>query len=566
MVKSQSDPSYGVAKAMKEIAHYLDLKDPDFHHYDNPKEYEFAKPKGSPVEDLSVVELYLTTKRMLSAKTLSDFQIEEGTGKNNKDFVLFPSYATEGSLLRYKWLGVERKPDGGKYMFVEPKDSPPCLFGWQALDPKTREVTIDEGEINAMTLHQYGHPALAVPFGAGKGNKHEWIEYEFDNLARFDAIYIRADNDEPGRQMVEDVSTRLGRHRCRHLKMPHDPNECLQKGFTKDDMLTFYEEADYFHPPGLRSPNEFTRKVIDKFYPLMDVATIGFSPKFRKLRESKPNDYPNFSFRPDEWTVLAGIDGSGKSHMADIFLLDGIHEGMVDGSHSVKGCIASMEMQIDEIIHRQARKILGVDDVFYPNAAQITEAVKWLNGKLWLFDPYGADRSLDNILNTFEYAIKRFQCNILVIDSLMCLPGVSQESNDSQAEVAARVNDFVNRTHTHLILIMHVRKLVNAIEDYDYMSISGSKVLTNLAHNVILLKRNTKRERCLDEGVDLRGNELTEEIREKLLTMPTASFCVQKQRNGSNWLGTIPLWWYQPSRSWLESYDGRPRHYLPNKI
>ncbi|QBI77608.1 putative replication helicase, partial [Pseudomonas phage vB_Pae_CF67a] len=57
---------------------------------------------------------------------------------------------------------------GGKKKITTSSDTEPCLFGWQAIPDGIREVTITEGEIDAMTAWQYGRPALSVPFGGGK--------------------------------------------------------------------------------------------------------------------------------------------------------------------------------------------------------------------------------------------------------------------------------------------------------------------------------------------------------------------------------------------------------------
>jgi len=61
-----------------------------------------------------------------------------------------------------------------------------------------------------MTLYQYGFPALSVPFGGGTGNKHRWLEYEFDRLAVFDEIYLCFDQDKEG-QAMEPVEAVNGR-------------------------------------------------------------------------------------------------------------------------------------------------------------------------------------------------------------------------------------------------------------------------------------------------------------------------------------------------------------------
>jgi len=86
-------------------------------------------------------------------------------------------------------------------MRVEP-NCEPCLFGWHLIPKTARTITICEGEIDAMTLHQYGIPALSIPLGAGSGSKHDWFEYEFERLAIFDEIYICMDNDIAGQELL----------------------------------------------------------------------------------------------------------------------------------------------------------------------------------------------------------------------------------------------------------------------------------------------------------------------------------------------------------------------------
>ena len=56
---------------------------------------------------------------------------------------------------------------------------------------------ICEGELDALSLWQYGHPALSVFSGAGN---LAWLENEYPNLERFDDIFICFDNDDAGKK------------------------------------------------------------------------------------------------------------------------------------------------------------------------------------------------------------------------------------------------------------------------------------------------------------------------------------------------------------------------------
>lgn len=123
----------------------------------------------------------------------------------------------------------------------------PCLFGWQAMPNNARVLILCEGEIDCMSYHQYGLPALSVPFGGGKGAKQQWIEFEYHNLDRFTEIWLSLDNDEVGQIAAKEIASRLGEHRCRMLKLPKkDINECLQAGMTEDELFRYIETAAYF--------------------------------------------------------------------------------------------------------------------------------------------------------------------------------------------------------------------------------------------------------------------------------------------------------------------------------
>src|SRR5262249_26891378 len=66
------------------------------------------------------------------------------------------------------------------------------------IDPEAREVSIAEGEIDALSAWDYGWPALSPPFGGGGGKKQAWIESEFERLLRFEVIYLALDMDDEG--------------------------------------------------------------------------------------------------------------------------------------------------------------------------------------------------------------------------------------------------------------------------------------------------------------------------------------------------------------------------------
>ncbi len=247
------------AEAIKEAKQWLGMPEMEFVAYRPPK---FNKPKTNfnEITTSSAVYDYLQNQRCLNAQVISAFHIAE---KDN--FIVFPYYHKE-QVLMIKHLHIEREK-GKKKIFVEP-DGQRCLFGWQVIDDAAREITLTEGELDAMSLYQYGITALSLPFGGGAGNKHRWIDFEFERLAIFDKIYLCFDNDEVGQQTITAVIDRLGRHRCYVVTLPEkDANACLQKGLSKSVIDDCYRQARTLDPAELKSAREYLDKVINLFYP-----------------------------------------------------------------------------------------------------------------------------------------------------------------------------------------------------------------------------------------------------------------------------------------------------------
>jgi twinkle protein len=275
--------------ALSEATQWLGIASPSFVAH---KPLKHQKPDSRKVAGLAfTVEArnYLVQERRLSEATLTAFKI----ASHGKD-IIFPYYR-DGELINVKYLSLLR-PNGKKQIRVE-ANCEPCLFGWQSLPSDAREVALCEGEIDAMTLSQYGFPALSVPFGGGGGAKQQWVEYEFERLAMFDKIYLCLDGDQEGQIATAELIERLGRHRCFVVKLPHkDANACLQAGVSQEVIQVCFNQAQSLDPSELKPASLFVQQVIDEFYPQNDVVP-GIHPPWDKARNK-------ILFRPDELSIL----------------------------------------------------------------------------------------------------------------------------------------------------------------------------------------------------------------------------------------------------------------------
>jgi twinkle protein len=209
-----------VAEAMAEAKQYLGVRDT----MPQRQQKTYAVP-AKPKAAMPTATLDWLTGRGLTAETIEAFKVRE-VRRNGEPWALFP-YLRDGVYVNGKY----RNPADKKGMQQE-KDAEPCLFGWHLIDPKARTVAITEGEVDAMTLHQVGLPALSVNAGAGN---HQWIENDWDRLERFSEILVCFDNDEAGDKGAAEVINRLGLERCKRMRVgAKDANQWLQDGATPE--------------------------------------------------------------------------------------------------------------------------------------------------------------------------------------------------------------------------------------------------------------------------------------------------------------------------------------------
>jgi twinkle protein len=230
-----------LSEALEGIRAWLGVSRPDFEKikrtYRRPEEPKCTAPK-------SVVLEYLTVERKLSVNALRAYAIGED-GRT----IIFRSLLPDGELALIKHLRIDRTAAGKKNTWVEP-DCEPVLFGWQAIDSEVREVTITEGEIDAMTSWDYGWPALSIPFGGGGKKQQQWIESEFERIARFEIIYLALDMDAEGEAAADEIANRLGRHRCWRVRLPRkDLNECRKAAISAEEIRQCFEGARPLDPP-----------------------------------------------------------------------------------------------------------------------------------------------------------------------------------------------------------------------------------------------------------------------------------------------------------------------------
>lgn len=502
----------GLVEAMGQAGKFLGIAthEPERKTYPKPK-----KPEGSKAASGTVLE-WLTVTRKISPEAVKAYRVAEHKGTH----VMFPHFRN-GEWLNYKLRSISDKKDMRTAGGCEQ-----LLWGWQAVPECARSVVICEGELDALSLWQYGHPALSVFSGAGN---LAWLENEYPNLERFDDIFICFDNDDAGKKGALQLVERLGRDRCLMVKLPKkDANDCLLSGVPKEAIDEAFNNATSMAPQHLRSAGEFVADVLHLFYPANgDQHGVMFPwPQVMRL----------LHLRPSEMSIWTGISGHGKSQLLGQVMLSAAEQGE-------RICIASMEMKPGRTLQRMIRQALGTSQ---PTADDIKSVLQWTEGRIWLYDFVGEVQA-DSLLEIFAYARKRYGVTQFVVDNLMMLDA-SEEDLDKQSSTVKKLMAFKAEHDCHIHLVAHARKGQDESKAPRKMDVKGSGNIVNQSDNVFSVWRNKAKEENGGSDHD-----------------PDAILYVDKQRNGE-WEGSVPLWYDRVSLAYRDrTQDGFKRMVFSHK-
>lgn len=507
-----------LSQALEAAADWLGIERPRAHGeaqrraYTRPPKPSCTVPKGKVLD-------YLREVRNLPERVLTDYKIGAFG-----DEIVFPFLLPSGELAMAK----ARKAEDGVAPKPTAANCEPILFGWQAVPKDAREIIITEGEIDALSWAAYGFPAMSVPYGGGKGAKQQWIESEFDRMARFERIYISTDMDKPGNEAAEEIASRLGRHRCVRVSLPHkDANECLVAGVSREDMELALKQASNLDPEGLRSPSDYQDRVAAIFWP-EEGTHVGYTTPYGKLGKK-------LLFRPGEVTLWTGASGSGKSQIISDCVPHWIEEG-------ARICLASFEMHPAQTLRRMVKQAGNVDR---PTTVFLGDILAYLDNGLLLYEKVGKS-GVGPLLDIFDYARAKYGCQMFVIDSLMRL-GIAGDDYSGQEKAVYQLVDWTIKHNVHTHLVAHARKGEKGSGAPETEDIKGAMEIGANAFNILSVWRN----RPLEEKI---AAATSEEEKNALREKAGVILNIAKQRNG-DFEGKIGLWFDQETYRYHSSHD-----------
>lgn len=445
--------------------------------WQSPVQREQAKQDGK-------VRKYLREERKLEDSIVNRFKIGvrvDETPAGKVGYIAFPSYNPEGKLINHCYVSLTRNAKGKKDV-KQDTGCAPSLFGWQGLSRRayeTRTVMICEGQIDCMTWTQWGFDCLSIPNGGG----NTWLDYEWDNLEIFSTIYLSYDMDGKLSATQEAAISRLGKHRCRIVKIPHkDANDGLKAGMSMEEAQACVAAAESPKLKNFATAKELRGRVINRFFPT-DTGQRLIQPPI--LTSHIPGK--TFTVRPGEVSVWTGISGHGKTtYLAQMFV-----ELVITSSVTF---IASMEMKPEKLIEKMAKCIAQGAAITMEDLEGFLDMV---GDRITFYDDTG-EIAQDRLFEMMNFAYCRYGATQFLIDSFMKVEGM-EEDYKAQTKFLNALCKFAADRMVHIHLVAHPRKTENDGKP-SANDLKGSSVIRNQADNVFVVHRNFVKEKKYAAG------------------------------------------------------------------
>lgn len=233
-----------------------------------------------------------------------------------------------------------------------------------------------------------------------------------------------------------------------------------------------------------------------------------------------------------EWTIISGYTGTGKTTL----LRQTVCHLLKAGKNVF---VATLEANPEHYIIELAATAAGVE---MPNETQLQSFLDLYGPQLKLWGLIGVAEHRKILATIRDLATAGL--DYAVLDSLMMLD-VDSDDFEGQRKFAALLTATVQTTNTHVILVAHPKKPIDAERDPSVQDVAGSGHIGNMSYNVHFIRK----------GPDQPESDIN------LMEL----WCL-KQRNRPK-LGTITGCFYKDQRQFhLDAMQNGPTHYLPDAM
>lgn len=415
-------------------------------------------PKSVARLQQSEVALKYLKSRKITPEATEHFTL--GLSENGE--LCYPAIK-HGQLVNIKHRSIQ----GEKKMF-RIKDCESALFNGDILYDNPEKVYVTEGEIDCVSLWQYGMKnVVGNTLGAGSWN-NDWTEL-FYSVGQ---IFILYDNDDAGQKGARKLAEILGVGKCLIVNLPeNDINQCLVRGC---EAVEIFSDISTVVRDSIKTISDYFTELKDRLAD--DEFMSAYSTPFGQLNNL-------VKFRKGELVVLTGDTSTGKTTFATF----------LSYYWTILGYpvfMASFEMEpidiLEKLIEMESRKSLYQREL---SDTELEEAAQVL-GSIYFLEKYGFVDD-NELFDNLEFAKKKYGVKIVILDSLQFFTKKDSGNEAMEIErVMVRLGDMCKRLGMLIILVVHPKQDLKQGETLKLHHLKGSSSIKQVAFTIISLTRS----------------------------------------------------------------------------
>lgn len=360
------------------------------------------------------------------------------------------------------------------------------LYGKHLCRSGGRRIIITEGYLDALSVDQvllYKWDVVSLPQGAAGARKALAANLEW--LNSFEQVVLCFDNDEPGREAVNDVTSLFKPGKLAVVSLPlKDANEMLVAGRVEELVQALWGAKEH-RPDGIKTVAEIRESV------LADIET--------DLSWFLPNlNAATFGRRYGECVAVGAGTGVGKTTAITQQIAHDIQTG-----HSVG--VFAFEQAPAETVRRVAGQIVGktfhIPDTDWTEDDLIS-AVDALADKdaLFLYDHFGACE-WDIVKERIRYLNHAHGVRIFYVDHLTALAQGEDNERTGLERIMSEIGSLVKELNVWILFVSHLATPEGKPHEEGgrvmIRHFKGSRAIGFWAHFMFGLERNQQAD---DEG------------------------------------------------------------------
>lgn len=404
--------------------------------------------------------------------------------------IMFPYYKN-GQLVNIKYKGKD--PSNGRKIFTQVKNAEKTVFGYDNIRDKS-EIILCEGEMDKLALETAGFTNVAsCPDGAPSidaknySSKFDFLKSIEDIIKNAKKVFLATDGDAPGRKLEEELSRRIGKHKCYRISYPEeckDSNDVLIK-HGKEAVADLILEAKPYPIDGVYNVREFHKD-------LLTLYKNGFVPGVETGYSSLKG---KINFKAGQATVVTGLPGSGKSILfkniaMNIAKIEGWRFAFFDPENTPP------ERFVAEMSMVYLGKHFDKNRTNQMSEGELATAESFLDDHFQIIHNEDYDMpSLDEIIEKATQLVFREGINAIVIDPFnnLSLSRGDKARDEYLNDELKKIMAFSRRTGVHVFVVAHPTALKprgkqKRIKPTAY-DINGGAAWYNTFDNIIVVHR-----------------------------------------------------------------------------